>query len=130
MNNRGASGLPGTSEASDVYQQTDTLLSEQYREILRRHALDPEKRLMLALLEDAVKSFQAAAMGAESSTAEQWILHDDAEWPFSFDNVCEFLDIDPHYLRRGLLRWKNAKPPKGATQLRRLTESTGRRRKR
>ena len=122
---------PVASDSSDQYQQTDTLLSEQYREILRRHTLDPEKRLMLAILEDAVKSFQASSMAeSESSTVEDWILHDDAEWPFSFDNVCEFLEIDPYYLRRGLLRWKNANPPRGSTRFRRLTESTGRRRKR
>lgn len=120
------------SDTSDVYLQSDVLLSDQYREIFRRHALDPEKRLMLAILEDAVKSFQGAVErpSGNSRTAETWILRDDPEWPFSFDNVCEFLDIDPYYLRDGLIRWKNAKPSERVVQFKRLTESTGRRRKR
>jgi hypothetical protein len=108
------------------------LLSAEYREVFRRHALDPEKRLMLAILEDAVKCFQAWAGGPSEScvTAEAWILRDDPEWPFSFDNVCEFLEIDPYYLRSGLVRWKNTKPDERVAQFKRLTESTGRRRRR
>lgn len=119
-------------DSSDVYLQSDTLLSAEYRELFRRHALDPEKRLMLAILEDAVKSFQACAGGPSenSVTAEAWILRDDPEWPFSFDNVCEFLEIDPYYLRSGLIRWKNKKPDERVAQFKRLTESTGRRRRR
>lgn len=38
--------------------QPDTLLSTQYFDNLRRNnLLEPEKRLMLALLEDAIHSF-------------------------------------------------------------------------
>jgi len=33
---------------------------------------------------------------------EEWITHEGNEWIFSFDNVCEFLGLDPEYLRRGL----------------------------
>src|SRR6266542_2508970 len=38
--------------------------------------------------------------------AEDWFFEDDHEWPFSFINICETFGFDPHYLRRGLLRWK------------------------
>jgi hypothetical protein len=38
--------------------------------------------------------------------AEDWITLEDKKWVFSFDNVCEALDIDPNYLRRGLREWK------------------------
>jgi len=114
----------------EPYFQSDPLLTEQYRDILRTYTLDSEKRLMLAILEDAVKCFQAPAEFAGgrrqdiSRIAEEWILREDPEWPFSFDNVCEFLDIDPLYLRKGLMRWKSAKPPERAAQIKRLTEST------
>jgi hypothetical protein len=41
--------------------------------------------------------------------AEAWILETDSEWIFSFINCCEVLGIDPDYLRRGLLPWKQGK---------------------
>jgi hypothetical protein len=38
--------------------------------------------------------------------AEQWLLADDLNWLFSFENLCGFLEINPRYLRGGLLRLK------------------------
>jgi hypothetical protein len=38
--------------------------------------------------------------------AEQWIMHTGNDWIFSFDNVCELMDLAPQYLRRGLLEWR------------------------
>lgn len=126
--------VPTAPDFFDRYSQADALLSGQFREVLRSRKLDPEKRLLLAILEDAVKCFQASSEGANgfrrevSQLAEQWIFTEDPEWPFSFDNVCEFLNIDPFYMRGGLTRWKNKQPHERVGQLKRLTESTGRRR--
>jgi hypothetical protein len=72
----------------------------------------PEKRLMFAVLQEVVECFQEYAFpqGRREEElfkdAEDWILKDDHEWAFSFINICETLDMDPHYLRTGLLRWK------------------------
>ena len=98
--------LPGLFEP-------DTLLPIQYFEAMRRkHLLEGEKRLVLSVLEDAVECFMKCI---DSSTnkgqrlfrdAEVWIALEDKKWLFSFDNVCEALDIDPDYLRRGLREWK------------------------
>lgn len=35
---------------------------------------------------------------------KEWFFTDDAEWPFSFVNLCAALGLDPAYIRRGLLR--------------------------
>ena len=98
--------LPGLFEP-------DTLLPIQYFEAMRRkHLLEGEKRLVLSVLEDAVECFMKCI---DSSTnkgqrlfrdAEEWINLEDKKWVFSFDNVCEMLDINPEYLRRGLREWK------------------------
>jgi hypothetical protein len=93
--------------------QPDTLLSTQYFDNMRRRTLlEPEKRLMLAVLEDAVDSFQEN-LSAESGRrkmlfddAEQWIRADGGDWVFSFDHVCEALGFNPDYVRQGLLRWQ------------------------
>jgi len=98
--------LPGLFEP-------DTLLPIQYFEAMRRkHLLEGEKRLLLSVLEDAVECFMKCI---DSSTnkgqrlfrdAEEWINLEDKKWVFSFDNVCEMLDVNPEYLRRGLREWK------------------------
>jgi hypothetical protein len=40
--------------------------------------------------------------------AEEWLWSDETAWPFSFENVCHALEIEPEFLRRGLERWKEA----------------------
>ncbi len=93
--------------------QPDTLLPAQYFGNLRRRTLSqPEMRLMLAILEDAINCFQDN-LTAESgkgkklfNEAEEWILEEDGDWIFSFRNVCELLGFNPSYMRQGLLRWK------------------------
>ena len=38
--------------------------------------------------------------------AEVWIEDPDRTWLFSFQNICDVLDINADYLRRGLHAWK------------------------
>jgi hypothetical protein len=95
--------------------QPDTLLPAQFLETYRRKLhMEPETRLMLAVLEDAVACFQKYVLARDERgvelfrEAEQWVLQEDHEWLFSFDNICESLGINPEYLRAGLVRWKCA----------------------
>jgi hypothetical protein len=98
--------LPGLFEP-------DTLLPIQYFEAMRRkHLLEGEKRLVLSVLEDAVECFMKCIDSSSNKgqrlfrDAEEWITLEDKKWVFSFDNVCEMLDVNPEYLRRGLRDWK------------------------
>ena len=93
--------------------QPDTLMPAQYLETYRRKShLEPETRLMLAVLEDAVTCFQKYILARDERglelfrEAEEWVLQEDNEWLFSFDNLCDSLGINPEYLRAGLVRWK------------------------
>lgn len=112
------SDLSSSGEGEKVASlfQPDTLLSEQYFETLRRKTyLEPEKKLMLAVLEDAVACFQkyvSAQRAREKAIfqeAEEWILEENSDWPFSFESICEILGLNPEYLRDGLLQWKEVK---------------------
>ena len=93
--------------------QPDTLLSEQYLGNYRRRIpLEPEKALMLAVLEDGVRTFQENII-AESGKkralweeARQWLFVDGAEHVFSFNSICSTLGLEPGYIRRGLKRWE------------------------
>ena len=72
----------------------------------------PIKRLMLAVLEDAMRCYQTYA-NARSRVqrrlfveAEGWLMDRRGDGAFAFETVCETLGIDPRYLREGLRRWR------------------------
>ena len=74
----------------------------------------PEQKLMLAVLEDAITCFQVhfAARDKQKTRqfreAEEWILlQGKGDWFFSFDYICETLDLNPDYIRKGLLHWRS-----------------------
>src|SRR5437870_7079582 len=97
--------------------QPDSLLSTHYFETLRRKTiLEPEKRLMLAILEDAIHCFQDNLLAQNVrrrqlfEEAEEWIVEVDGDWVFSFENICEALGFNPAYVRQGLLRWMTKAP--------------------
>jgi hypothetical protein len=93
--------------------QPDTLLPSQFFDRVRRRSEhDAERRLMIAVLEDAVDVYRKQA-GAKDQRgqelfrdAEEWIEDPDRTWLFSFQNICDVLDLDADYLRRGLHAWK------------------------
>jgi hypothetical protein len=101
--------LPGLFEP-------DTLLPIQYFEAMRKkHLLEGEKRLILSVLEDAIECFMKCIDASTSKgqrlfrDADEWIAHEDQRWVFSFDNVCDMLDINPEYMRMGLRKWKDTR---------------------
>jgi hypothetical protein len=93
--------------------QPDPTLTTLYLEQVKTAHLEPEKRLMLAVLKDAVGCFQqylSARRGWRRDAfidAETWI-EEESDWPFSFANICETLGMDPRHIREGLRRWKKA----------------------
>ena len=112
MNSSEQSTLTTDEKIASLFQP-DTLLSAQYFENLRRKThFEPEKRLLLALLQDAVNSYRDNLFSRNRkkrrlfAETEEWILAVDGDWIFSFDSVCEALGLNPAYVRHGLLRWK------------------------
>ena len=93
--------------------EPDALLPAQFYAAFRGgSAVRGEKRLMLAVLEDALDCFQKYAFARDNhgrqlfDEAYEWIGSPNREWFFSFENICETLEINPEYLRRGLDRWR------------------------
>ncbi len=79
--------------------------------------LQPEKRLMLAVLECAVNDFQTYAMvptgrGKQLFTEVAAWFSSSASGPFDFDGICEATGLDPHYIRKGLLDWYRSQRPR------------------
>jgi hypothetical protein len=90
-------------------------------EIFRRESyLEPEKKLMLAVLEDAIACIQSYVFARDRKKkvlfqeAEHWVQDTNGDGPFSFANVCETLGFAPDYLRQGLSQWKTARLKSGA----------------
>ena len=91
------------------YLEIDILAAPQFFSHFGRDPLGPEEMLMLAVLDDAIECLHKYSCAADGKRerlfldAVEWILECDAEWLFSFENICDTLRLDPNYVRRGLL---------------------------
>ncbi len=87
--------------------EPDILLPEQ-RVLPGRQAMQGERLLMLAVLEDALDCYRKCRRSREPATrllfdeTRAWLDSRDRDTLFSFESICEALDIDPDYLRRRL----------------------------
>ena len=105
-------GLSMEERVTSLFQP-DTLLPDQYLDTYRRKVhLEPEKKLMLAILEDAIACFQKYVSATDAKgkalfqEAEDWIQQAAGEGVFAFDSICEGLGLSPDYIRRGLATWR------------------------
>jgi hypothetical protein len=132
---------PATSAERSIPKlaEPEVLMPSQYLDLLRGHSpYEGEKRLMLAVLEDAISCFQKYS-GADQGRrerlfkeAEEWLLDQDSTWAFSFETICQTLDLNPEYLRTGLLRWKDtflARPDAAVARVARVRLRAARRHK-
>jgi hypothetical protein len=76
---------------------------------------DPERRLKFAVLQEALVTFQKGVVSPVPERRRRclavyhWINEDSQDWPFSFLNICNTLEMDPEYIRAGIrLSWKDA----------------------
>ncbi len=95
--------------------EPDTLVPAQYFDRMGTDiAFQPEKRLMLAVLEEAIATFQRHVPSQTARSlrlvqdVEEWFNARDQDWPFSFENICGALSLEPEYLRTGMTSWKAA----------------------
>jgi hypothetical protein len=92
--------------------EPDVMLPEQFFAGPRRSEERGEHRLMAAILDDAVQTFcmpqVARARGGwrAEREAREWIESTDRSWIFSFERICEALDLDAECIRRGVRTWK------------------------
>ena len=97
-------------EALAALFQPDTVAPAEYFTIYeRKPGLEAEKKLMLAVLEDAIGCFQNFVCATDNRQkkwfleAEEWFNEKKGEWIFCLENICEALRLDPQYLRQGLI---------------------------
>ena len=74
--------------------------------------IQPEKRLQVAVLADAILTFRRGDGGKSSQArrlfaeADAWFASDDDDGPFTFVTICQSLGLDAGYIRRGLREWR------------------------
>lgn len=80
---------------------------------MRSALAEPECRLRLAILEHAIRCYQecAGAGGRRAhrlyEEAADWFASPDRSEPFTFENVCDALELDPDAVRCRLQRWRD-----------------------
>lgn len=96
-----------------MYFEPDILAGHQFFKVFQqRSGSDPERRLMLAVLSDAIECYQKYANATTRrgrnlfTNAEKWINSRDTSWPYSFEHICDVLNISGNYLRLGLMQWR------------------------
>ncbi len=98
--------------------QVDILVPLEFLERVKRTTYqNPERALMVAVLRDAITCLEKYAAFKSSGNkrlfdeAIAWILSEDCEELFSFNNVCEAVGVNSGYLRRGLIRMSERSSP-------------------
>jgi hypothetical protein len=70
--------------------------------------LAPEQRLMMAVLDDAVRCVEKYRCPPDARgrrlfrEAQQWLLAEEPHWPYSFERICAALDLDANTVRHRL----------------------------
>jgi hypothetical protein len=96
-------------DSSSTLLQPDIVLPQQYMSVRTAGLRSPERRLMLAVLEEAVLTVvkhRGDPRGGPRRLvreATQWVVERNSPWPFAFENICAALQLDAGYMRRGLL---------------------------
>jgi hypothetical protein len=81
----------------------------------------PEKRLLIAVLEEAIKSYRALAFsgGRRFAEVEEWFACDDNRYTFSFASICEVLGLSATGIRKSLRIGTATEPLRPADKTRR-----------
>ena len=75
-----------------------------------------ERALMIAVLEDAVRCYLGLVQYDRTNPeilarqSEHWLRLEDWESPFSFNNICESLGLEPETTRKTILGWDRHRP--------------------
>jgi hypothetical protein len=73
-----------------------------------RRAQPPERRLMIAVLHDALECIEKYRSATDTRgrrlfhEAKQWFLAAETAWPYSFECICGALDLDSNAVRQRL----------------------------
>ena len=91
----------------------DVILPAQFFSALVDPRSEPERRLMVAVLEEAISAVLsgASASGEErrpaAREAERWFASDSRAWPFAFCTLCDVLGLEVERVRLVIAAWRD-----------------------
>jgi hypothetical protein len=103
------------SLVTDRWISFDPLDNEIIEKLFKKDIWEGEEKLMLAVLADAIEHFQRYALSKDQKgrklfqEAEEWFLAKDSDALFSFEYICEILQLRPNCIHKGLLAWMEAR---------------------
>jgi hypothetical protein len=89
-----------------------TMLPSQFWARLADPRSEPTKRLMVAVLEEAIAVVvNRSSRGSDDhravvAEAERWFRSDDRSAPFAFATICDVLGMDPDRVRQAVAAWQ------------------------
>ncbi len=92
----------------------DVLISDLFGDGKRGAASSSEKRLMLAVLRNALECYQKHLLSTDRTGRElfaeaaAWIESTSGHGLFSFESISEALELEPQYVRRRLAVWRES----------------------
>jgi hypothetical protein len=108
-----------SSEGRWSYSPPDMLLVEEFFNARRGKTLVlPEEKLMVAIFEDALESFQQHCTAKHGrrrqlfESAERWFFAPSSGWVFDFESICSVLGLEPDYVRKGLVQLRQRESAK------------------
>jgi hypothetical protein len=115
--------IDAQSLGADGWISSDPVDNEIIRKLFKRDIREGEEKLMLAVLSDAIELFQKHLLSKDESgknlfrEVEEWFLEKESDQLFSFEYICETLEIHPDYIRQGLISWKEARRKEDSLQV-------------
>jgi hypothetical protein len=92
----------------DLFQEDASLPAQYWETFARKRDLEPEKRLLLAVLDEAIRCYRSQIFigGRRFTEVENWLFSEDVDDTFSFRNICDVLNLSPSRIRQSLRTWK------------------------
>ena len=92
-----------------------------------RHKHPPEYQLITAVLHDALDCVNRTHGRRLFLDAKQWFLADERDWPYSFERIWEFLDLDSNAIRHHLGLAPTRRPVRASPEVRIARHKSGKR---
>jgi len=91
-------------EETEFLNEDASLPGEYWEVFAQRRNLDPEKRLLLAVLQNGLKNYRTLVFkgGRSFAEIEGWFFGTDTDYVFSFANICDGLGLSASRLRDSL----------------------------
>jgi hypothetical protein len=109
----------------DLFQEDASLPAQYWETFAHKRDMEPEKRLLLAVLDEAIRCYRSQIFigGRRFTEVQSWLFSEDIDDTFSFRNICDVLNLSPSRIRQSLRTWKPPAVRRSTQRVRRPARS-------